>query len=51
MQLTTERHVSTLQGYHQAYKIIVLTKVHTVLLPRDPVSSITVCTLINTIIL
>jgi len=33
MQLTTERHVSTLQGHHQAYKIIVSTKVHMVILP------------------
>ena len=31
-QLTTELHVSTLQGHHQAYKIM-LTKVHTVILP------------------
>ena len=27
MQLTTELHVSTLQGYHQPYKINVLNKV------------------------
>jgi len=32
MQLSTERHVSTLQGYHQAYKIMVLVKVHAVIL-------------------
>ena len=33
MQLTTELHVSTLQGHHQAYKITVLTKAHAVILP------------------
>jgi len=33
MQLTTELHVSTLQGNHQAYKIMVLTKAHAVMLP------------------
>jgi len=33
MQLTAELHVSTLQGHHQAYKIIVLTKAHAVILP------------------
>jgi len=37
MQLSTERHVSTLQGHHQAYKIMVLVKIHAVILPRDPV--------------
>jgi len=31
MQLTTELHVSTLQGHHQAYKIMVLTKARAVL--------------------
>jgi len=33
MQLTTELHISTLQGLHQAYKIMVLTKAHAVMLP------------------
>jgi len=33
MQLTTELNVSTLQGHHQAYKIMVLTKAHAVILP------------------
>jgi len=33
MQQSTERHVSTLQGHHQFYKILVLTKVHAVELP------------------
>ena len=33
MQLSTERHVSTLQGHHQTYKIMVLVKVHAVVLP------------------
>jgi len=33
MQLTTELHVSTLQDHHQAYKIMVLTKAHAVILP------------------
>ena len=51
MQLTTELHVLTLQGHHQAYKIMVLTKANVVILPagsrgtrkpRDPVGSITV---------
>jgi len=32
MQLTTELHVLTLQGHHQAYKIMVLTKAHAVTL-------------------
>ena len=35
MQLTTEVHVSTLQGHHQAYIIMVLTKAHAVL-PHVP---------------
>ena len=33
MQLTTLLHVSTLKGHHQAYKIMVLTKAHAVILP------------------
>ena len=33
MQLTTELHVLTLQGHHQAYKIMELTKAHAVILP------------------
>jgi len=33
MQLITELHVSTLQGHHQAYKIMVLTKTLMVILP------------------
>ena len=33
MQLTTELHVATLQGHHHAYKIMVLTKAHAVILP------------------
>jgi len=33
MQLTTELHVSTQQGHHQAYKIMVFTKAHAVILP------------------
>ena len=33
LQLTTELHVSTLQGHHQAYNIMVLTKALTVILP------------------
>jgi len=33
IQLTTELHVSTLQGHHDAYKIMVLTKAHAVILP------------------
>ena len=33
MQLSTERHVSTLQGHHQAYKIMILVKVHAIVLP------------------
>jgi len=36
MQPTTELHVSTLQGHHQAYKIMELTKVHAVILPHVP---------------
>jgi len=38
MQLSTERHVSALQGHHQAYKIMVLVKVHAVVLlyPYNP---------------
>jgi len=64
MQLTTELHVSTLQGHHQAYKIMVLTKAHAVILPTgsrglqftickpsDPVGSITACPLVTSIIL
>jgi len=31
MQLTTELHVSTLQGHHQAYKLMELTKAHAVI--------------------
>ena len=31
MQLTTELHFSTLQGLHQAYKIMELTKAHAVI--------------------
>jgi len=35
MQLTTDLHVSTLQGHHQDYKIMELTKAHAVL-PHVP---------------
>jgi len=33
MQLTTVLHVLALKGHHQAYKIMVLTKAHAVILP------------------
>ena len=36
MQLTTELHVSILQGHHQTYKIMVLTKAHAVILLHVP---------------
>jgi len=35
-QIITELHVSTLQGHHQAYKIMVLTKARAVILPHVP---------------